>query len=70
MILHYGGNYKFPVQKIETADALQMILDEINTLQLITTTTQPTMLEDSEIFATGLKLTRLKVKYLYKKGVC
>lgn len=54
LILHNGGYYKFPVQKIEMADALHMISDKIDTLQLITTSTQPTMLEDYEIFATGL----------------
>lgn len=60
LILHNGEYYKFPVQKIETADALQMTSDEIDYLQLITTSTHPAKLEDSAIFATGVKFYTLE----------
>ncbi|XP_048779381.2 uncharacterized protein LOC125682836 [Ostrea edulis] len=65
-----GDAYIDPVQKIETSDTLQITPDEIENLDISDTTTEPTKLKGSEIFATGAKVTSIiEVQNLYKK-VC
>jgi hypothetical protein len=70
IILPNGDVYSDPVPKLETSDVLQLHPDEIEDLDTPVTSTEPTKLKGTEIFATGAKVTLIaEVQNLYKK-VC
>lgn len=62
LILPNSEYYQDPVPNIETVDALQIIPDAVDTLQLRTHSTQPTKLKGSGIFATGAKVSLVLIK--------
>ncbi|XP_061185539.1 protein IMPACT homolog [Saccostrea echinata] len=71
VVMPDGKRYQDPIPKLEAADALQLPVDEIQTLDdFKVECTEPTKIRGSEIFATGQRVCSVtEVEKLYKK-VC